>query len=282
MQSLRTSARHIAFLVSATIPLLATLFLSEGILLYAIVVFGQAHFLITYIYIHRARKIGEAFLLKFFVLAAILTPICYLALREPMVLKLLILTTSLMFIVHYLNDELRIGGTTPFPHRWAALLSATAAFAGLFAAKTFVLPAVISGTLIGIAMVSLAFFLFHALRTKSLWQGTVLFLLGNITVLSAGTLFLPEVTEMRFLGFIVLFHYLRWYFHYFQHFTGEVRDIYWDFVIWCHAFVTICFALFIIAPATGIAYLFFAPPFFFGWTIMHIILTFRLADYRLS
>jgi hypothetical protein len=271
------SVLSLPLILSIAIPALCVIFLEDAVLLYAIIVFGQAHFLITYFYMHKAGKLTRPFLLRFLALAIALGIVCSVIVRNPEYGMYLILVTSLLFLVHYLNDEWKIAGESQVTYRLLALLSGVAAFAAVFAQKTFGLAPLIYLGLASASAVLLIAFIILSLRGSR--PAALLFPFSTILALYA-TLFLPMVSVMDILGFIVLFHYLRWYLHYFARFSGEARSFYWDVVIWGHIFVILVFVQFMLAPRTGIAHYFFEPTFFFGWTIMHILLSVRASDFR--
>lgn len=84
-------------------------------------------------------------------------------------------------------------------------------------------------------------------------------------------------------AFIIMFHYIRWYLLYFVklHGTPEQR-VFLDFVIWVHVFVVLTFFQYSLSPGVSVGYAFYSPLFFYGWTLVHIILSIRKKDYAIA
>ena len=266
-------------LISIGLPLLCLFFFGDRTLVYAMVLFGQAHFLITYIYTQKARGIDRRYIAKLCALLLILTPLCFLVVRYRNLLPWLILCTATLFVIHYINDEFKIAGIKDFQYKGLALLSITLSYIMAFTSKLFVAERPLLPVLCTISLALFLLFTYFFFHHKQ--QGTTstfLFLLANVLVPSV-LAFTNTLSVQQLLGFIVLFHYVRWYLYYFQKFTGEELTYYWDMILWCHIFVTIVFVQFILAPHTGIPPLFFSPTFFYGWTIIHILLSVRKSDY---
>lgn len=273
--------RAVALCASLGIPLMCILLLTDKALLYAVIFFGQAHFLITYIYTNKAKKIDAHYTIKFFGLVATLGLICFFVVKHREYLPWFIVFTSVVFVLHYLSDEFKISNTKEIRYRWLALTSLTLSYSSAFISKLFSAEQSVLYTLCILSILLFLFFSYHTLRQKKTNVIPIfLFLLGNVIVSNA-LAFTEQVSVQQLLGFIILFHYIRWYIYYFQRFSGESLVFYLDIVLWSHIFVTLTFFQFILAPLTGILFIFFTPTFFYGWTTIHILLSMRKSDYSL-
>ena len=209
--------------------------------------------------------------------------LCFFILLHRNFQPWLTLFTAVIFVLHYLNDELKIQGSRTLDYALAILIfSCVLSYSAAFVSKLF--PAAGHAPLI-LCLLSLTCFILFAYyilrhgRTEKIFLS--IFLFGNVVIPLLIT-FSEHISAQQLLGFIVLFHYTRWYIHYFQKFSGKSLITYWDIVLGSHVLILLLFFLFITMPqATTLLFIFFSPIFFYGWTIIHILLSIRKSDYTI-
>ncbi len=268
--------------LSGILALSCVLFFPNKAILYSIIAFGQVHFLLSYFYSNKSGKMDTAYLKRFFGLLALIGIACLFIDRNPQFSTWLIFITSVVFAAHYFNDEFRLSGLDTLRNQAFATLSVASSFFSIFSVKLFSLDSRFVWMTAAIAAGFAAIFLFQRfVDGDALWKRPLFlfFFLLNICLPIFFALHPTAASINQILGFIVLFHYLRWYLYYFERFEGKELGFYMDAVVWAHAFVLLAFVQYMLAPFSGIAYFFFDPVFFYGWTLMHIALTFRPRDY---
>lgn len=254
-------------------------FLTNNQIITSVIFFGQGHFLLSYIYANKYGKINRFFLIKFSALVTILGLICFYINTNLELFQVMIFFTSILFTFHYFNDEFKIKGLEKVNNKIFAVLSVVFSFVSVFLVKIFSTELLLSYIFIFLAIVSSLFFIFQdkeKVFQKNVYFG--FFLLMNIFT-PFFLIFQKNVTAAQILGFIILFHYVRWYLYYFQKLQGDELVFYKDAVVWSNVLVLLTFIEYVMAPHLGILYMFYSPLFFYAWSIVHIILFLRKEDY---
>lgn len=245
----------VAFLVA--FPLLA---------LPTYVVLGQGHFLITYLYQARGKKITKRYLALYIPTALIL----FFLAATWFSFDALMLLTGTVFAVHFFYDELRLMPTERLAGRLLCLLPPVVMFSAMLArhlvsfdiasvATTLVILFV--ATLIVVPKTRRLF-----LSPSSLYVNSATLLLILIHILK-----LPVTSEILF-SFIILFHYGTWYVHFYHklypytavhgRFVAEVLSI--------NAVIVVGSVLYVSLPSLSYLEYFYEPTYFYVWTLLHI------------
>jgi len=279
-----TTFDRISFLVSALAAFLYVYLLPGDVVLRSVIVFGQAHFLISYIYRNKSGKIDKTYLLKFLLLCVFLGFTCAYIYFHLAWFPVIIFVTLMTFVLHYFFDELKISNLD-IDNKLFGALAAFFAFASIFLRMIFhVGPTVLYLCCVLSAFFSVLFtyFLFSKTENRFGQLKVFLFFLLNVSVPIYLT-FNGGVDILKISGFIILFHYIRWYLRYFERFRGTAElDLYFDFIILSHIFVILAFFEYVLSPNVGILYGFYSPLYFYAWTLIHIILSIRKEDYKLA
>lgn len=284
MPHLSATFGKISFVICALAALLYVYLLPGDVVLRSVIVFGQAHFLIAYIYRNKVGRIDKPYIFKFLALTISLGLACAYIYFHLAWFPLLIFVTLTAFVLHYFLDEIKISGLETQNRLFGAL-------AAFFAFCSILLRLIFSvhGTILYLCCVLAAFFsvlftyyLFSEKKDRQTQIQVFIFFILNIIV-PTYLAFYGGVDIFKISGFIILFHYLRWYLRYAERFykTPEF-DLYFDFVIWIHIFIILTFFQYVLSPDVGILYGFFSPLYFYAWTLIHIILSVRKNDYVLS
>lgn len=263
--------------IAAALTFTALFALSPVQVLFTYVVLGQAHFLLTYLYQARTGKITIAYLCAYAVVLALLA---YLDLTGHLGTRYsfgpLVIATALIFVVHFLLDEIRlldgrITGTAIFA-LLPLLLSVGALLSQYFFAADFIALAVV------LAVISAGIYVVTCRSFRELWP--VLPGLAAAAIVIAHVAISPE----KILGAIILFHYMRWYLHYGSRLWGGGEFIpYASRILIVNAAMALLFAYWWRYPATSYAavlnYL-FLPKYFYIWTILHVTSSVQWRDCR--
>lgn len=272
---------QLGFFLSAVLAFLCVYFLSGKEILYAFIVFGQAHFLIAYFYANKSGKIGRPYLLKFITLAIILWGICSYAFYHVELYPLVIFVALITFVFHYFNDEFKLCGFS-VKNKLFGAIAAAFSFAAVFATQIFFVgPAVVyflGSISIFFAIVFIRQMLSEKSDDKQAKYQSLLFFTFNI-ILPLWFAINRNIDVYTVSGFIVLFHYIRWYIYYLERFKGPELSFYLDVIFWDHILIVLLFVLYVLSPKSGYLYMMFNPIFFYGWTLIHILLSVRKEDY---
>jgi len=234
------------------------------------IVFGQGHFLITYLYQYRAGKINAKYLLMYIPILLL----CFFALIK-LPFEWLVFITGTIFAVHAVFDEARLTYRDAVPNLLAIsvpiiLFSATL-FESLFEFDAITPALFLVGTvLVGTAVSQRGEAIYKAFASLPSVYVNVISLLLIIVYASR-----IEVSAEVLLGSIVLYHYGSWYVHYY---FRTANDPIWNgryladiFLI--NAVVLLGFLTFILFEPANPLKFFFIPTYFYSWTILHILFT---------
>lgn len=274
----------ICLIASVAASLLYVIYLPNDVLLRSVIAFGQAHFLISYIYRIKSGKMDRAYVTNFLLLTiGIGLALAYVYSHEAW-FPLVIFVTLTVFVLHYFLDELLIA-KVPAKNPVFGAIAAFLAFSAVFAQMLFHTGPTVLYALTAATVFFSMFFIYYLFGEDGdrVVQGQVLvfFLLNIITPLYFAYYGGSNVYQLS--AFIIMFHYIRWYLLYFVKLYGtpELR-VFLDFVTWVHILVVITFFQYALEPGVSIGYVFYSPLFFYGWTLVHIILSIRKKDYAIA
>lgn len=265
--------------------LVATLHWTKVVLLY--IVLGQGHFLIAYLYQFKAGKMNRGYLT---VAAGSLLLITGVYLRWPHY-RALVAVTTIYFLVHMLLDELYLMrfpmNLRESPMNFARALEMTPVFL-LYSAR--VVEALFSrfrwgSTTLGdlalyLSWASLAAYLILLLRGRHRPDGQSAYFLSWSALLlwAVHSGWLVRIPTGKLTGFIIIYHYLAWYLHYFLNLPpGPKRSTYSFRVLGINALVLTCFGVW---GQKGPGRYFFQNDYFYIWTLLHLITSTRLSDIK--
>lgn len=254
---------------------------SDTAIVFGIIVFGQVHFLLTYFYTNLQGKMDASYLQRFFVCLIGAGSLAVGTYFHPVYFPWLILLTGTVFAAHYTADFLKLfqfqNPSSPiFGILGLAFIFMSAFLSRLFPSHTFLIWVVL---LVGVSGAS-----YFLLKNKSCEGYSFLMAMYGLHVVVVGWLAwnaLDTISINQILGTIIFTHYIHWYLHSAVRYE-EKLSFYLDTLFWGHLLVFVCFLLYTLAPRSGVLLFFFHPAFFYGWTLMHIAMTLRRADYRLS
>lgn len=257
-----------------------------------VIVFGQAHFIIAYIYSAIVKKINSSYALKWMLYVILFGTLAMLSLAYSSssninTLAVWIDFTLFIFVIHYTLDEFKLNGfDAEMKHRYLAGLGVAFAFLGVIVTKLWNFPPNIYSvsTLIP-AIILIA--LFFKINSPKKFLGTqsgiavILFIALNL-IIPTLTLLTPSITIYHISGFIVIYHYIRWYIFYFNRFSSNKAylEYYLDIILWVHFLIFILYFQYRLAPFAGFLFYFFHPAYFYAWTMVHICLAIRKEDYK--
>ncbi|MBP9757050.1 MAG: hypothetical protein KBD06_00460 [Candidatus Pacebacteria bacterium] len=271
-------------IVSIIASLLYVIYLPNDVLLRSVIAFGQAHFLISYIYRLKSGKMDRSYITNFLLLTIGIGLVLAYVYAHTAWFPLVIFVTLTVFVLHYFMDELLIT-RVPAKNPVFGAIAAFLAFAAVLAQMLFGTGPAILYALTGLTAFFSLFFVYYLFSEEGdrITQTQVLiFFLLNIGV-PLYFAYYGGSNVYQLSAFIIMFHYIRWYLLYFVKLYGtpELR-IFLDFVTWVHVLVIVTFFQYSLAPGVSFGYLFYSPLFFYGWTLVHIILSIRKKDYQIA
>lgn len=279
-----TTFDRASFILSALVAFLYVYFLPGDVVLRSVIVFGQAHFLISYIYRNKSGRLDAKYIAKFLFLCVTLGLTCAYIYFHLAWFPVIIFVTLMAFVLHYFFDELKISNLN-IENRLFGGLAAFFAFATTFVRMIFHVegtPLYLFCVLSAFFSVLFTYFLFSKTENRAGQVKIFIFFLLNVVVPIYLTFSSGGVDIFKISGFIILFHYIRWYLRYLERFRGTTElDLYFDFIIWTHIFIVLVYFEYVLSPDVGILYGFYSPLYFYAWTLVHIILSIRKDDYQL-
>ena len=257
----------------------------QVVLLY--IVFGQGHFLIAYLYQYKAGKMTGSYLATAAISLALICGIYFTWPNE----KLLVAITTIYFLAHMLLDEmylLRLPmdlGRSPMSlgrlleMSPILLLYSARVVEALFSSVTrgsfsFGRVCLAASWLAVLALMGLVLAKQYKLDVRSIY-----FLSASAFLLWAfHTRWLYSIPTGKLTGFVIIYHYLCWYFHYFlQLKSGVKKRTYISRVLVVNAIVI---SAFLYWGKAGIGKFFFQRDFFYIWTLLHLITSTRPKDVK--
>lgn len=260
-------------------------FLSEMAALTAVVVFGQAHFFISYFYTHKGGKMTPKYLKKFFTTFFLVFACALYVFTHPQYFNLWIYITMMAFVVHYFFDEYKLQATEAVVSKYIAVSGLLVLYGYVFGVKLFdaqlSMPVLVSFFSISVAAVIVWYL--RQRSPRSFLLQTVIFFLLHISFLLVASIS-SEINEYHISALIVLHHYIRWYAYYYDIFSKHDHvglERYIDVILLFHLFVFVLYYQYTLNPSAGFVQFLFNPVFFYAWTLVHIYMSVRPSDYRL-
>lgn len=235
--------------------------------LLAFVVLGQGHFLMTYLYQWKGKKIGWRYLTTYALALGVLAYLTTFVLS----LSILLLITGSVFALHFFYDEARLyardNGISLGLVWYPALLFFLTLIKILYAVD--VLPVIVVGTLLFVLQTA------HRQEGNDPHRSTRMYM-GVFSAVLLALLILPlSISATAVLGSIILYHYMSWYVHYFFRLRDAKRPAgpYLKNGLIVNTLVIGCFALYFLLPSNGAhtaLSFFFTEQYFYLWTLLHI------------
>lgn len=271
-----------SLLISVVVSLLCAFFLSNNQIITTVIFFGQAHFLLAYLYAGKYGRFNKIFLIKFLILVATLGSFCFFVTKHQEFFPYVIFLTSVLFTFHYFNDEFKIRGLEKVDNKIFAVTSVVFSFISVFLIKIFSSPFGVSVLFLFFSIMFALFFIYQDKEYTFKKNKTFFIFFAMNIFFPLFFIFKKNVSAAQILGFIILFHYMRWYLYYLDRFSGPDLSSYKDAVIWCNLFVLLTFIIYTMVPGASILYVFYSPLFFYAWSVVHIVLFIRKEDYLLK
>ncbi len=271
----------VVLILSALFALLPVVLLSDDWILRLYIVFGQAHFLLAYLYTKKAGKFNRTYVAKFLFLLIVVGLTSFIIPRNDLYF---ITIAGLIFVFHYINDEFKLGALGSLRNKLLLTTAVALAFTSLFLVKMFSSSVGLVYVMGVGALFFAALFAREMVVQKAITRqnaAPLLFFLLNIAA-PVYLVFNENISVIQVLGFIILFHYIRWYIYYLQKFKGAELAFYLRAVALCNIFVLLVALEYMFAGYSGLLYVFFDPNFFYGWTVIHVFLSVRREDYTLT
>jgi hypothetical protein len=268
------SGNAFGFMCSFILALIAVVVLSAKNVFQFFIVLGQGHFLLAYVYQWRAGKIGSRYLSAYLSILAILIYATTIF-REPQLWTFVVAGT--IFAIHFFVDEVFINSLIITTQRYILGAAFVVMYGALLLRSAYEvdLPLTI-GVVAGMCTIPM---IVRSAASKKI-EAIDMFFITSIGVLALMA-FIPWAISLEAaLGFIILFHYIRWYIHYlfrFQssedrtRFTTYIRDV----LVVNLVIVGLFFSYRIYADMPVLEYL-FEPTYFYIWTILHVLFSIRI------
>lgn len=248
---------------------------------------GQAHFSMTYLYHYRTGRMTRRYLLRLGAMMALL----FGAFALWPAVELLALATAAYFLVHFLYDERHLMREAPDAAGWLRALPTLVVLAGALAWQHSDLPPA------PVFWASLAIALgLVARHGYGMWRRgerpgyacayfLLLFLVS--TAFCGAAALLPAQPGRDITHFVVITHVANWYLSYFSRFSDN-RPVFNRFlveVVAINGALAILFVLFyryleVPAHPTAVLGFYFLEPYFYLWALLHYFVTFRPTDLR--
>ena len=257
--------------------------------LWSYVVLGHGHFLIAYLYQYKAGKMTRAYLSSYLGWFALLT--CWY-LMEPN-FEVLVTVTTLCFLFHMSLDELYLSrlpldlGRCPL-HLGRALefLPALLIYAGYSLESTWAStplfwnykPTMVTFFTVALWILVPYVWLVWSKRHKPDGKSFYFFFWAACLMALRPTERFQDLGPVRIFGFIIIYHYLSWYIHYFLSLkeSGQKRT-YLARVFLCNGIVL---ALYSIQSGTFLERWYFGLEAYYLWALLHIISSTRSKDVK--
>lgn len=237
------------------------------------IIFGQGHFILAYLYMFKAGKITFQKLL-WFLGGFLLLILLYLYVFD---FQTLLVFTASYFVLHFAQDSYFITGenipiqrllhvTLPFMFIGLSRIAEYAGFHDFAVGLIYCFP---------VSVLYLAF-----IWKKLQFMDYVFTALAILVYCSI--LFKIEWVYTHFLASIFLSHYIMWYFYFFKKKDAAfLKGFVLNFLIVHILLLALFFYYYNYDRTFLIAKFTFKDDFFYLWTLMHFIVTFRLANYQI-
>lgn len=244
------------------------------------IVLGYGHFIASYLYQYRAKKMNGVFLVSYLISAGIVFAWIASGISS---LDTIILVAGSFFIIHQFYDEIRLFNLQALPAHIALLLPAGFGyFSILLNATTHLIHPVLFGVYTLLAGIACGIYAY-----KKSTQPRHRFFLLYMSLLTAAAclllLFDVAVLPVVIFGLLILYHYSEWYLYYafrFWHNRSRFRNYVGEMVA-INVFIIILYLLFLSSASWNAPLsILFAPAYFYGWSILHIIASWAALSIR--
>lgn len=263
-------------------------FFNSANIFYGVLILGQAHFAIAYLYSYKAGKMNGEYALKFVGALLFFGAISYFVYTNNNYLTLYIFWIFMMFVQHYAIDELKMSGIHGLHSRAQISLVVTLSFAAFMCVKLFGFPLTTIFYFLIPQYALLALFVYKNYERLALYfrRDYVVYIFFMLNILLPYFLACLDWTEANMVsGFIILLHYTRWYIFYYLKFVQAKDTVslnyYLRAVLSVNALVILLFMIHSLNYEDSQLIYYFSQSFFFGWTGVHIYLSFRKGDLKI-
>lgn len=270
----------ISFLLSS----LVVLFL-KGMSVFAfVIILGQAHFLLGYLYKLMSPHNQKVAWKRFSVLTPTLLLFATYIYFNQNYLPHLIFVTLIIFVIHFSLDDAKMLGFLERKNKIYLVSLVTLSYLLLFLQKIyFVANVIIVPLLVAIVLlfifVSIVMWRIRKSRVGQ-WEYYIVALF-NVLFCSMA-LFVIPLSIYQISGFIILYHYLRWYIHYYGKLKGEELQYFIHISLSVNALFIFLAVMFTLLHSRGFLVTIFHPVYFYTWTLIHIFVTFNYNEVKLS
>lgn len=255
-------------------PFAMVLFLPITVVVSLFIVFGQGHFIGSYIYQFIAGRL-EWWRMILYAMLFILLWAVFISTKN---FDALLALTAVVFSAHFVWDSSRILGSRELIPAIITRLPIFVLFSSFIVEKIYGTPLILGALLFSTLLLSvytfcIAFDVFKYDISDSLFIGGALGFFGLITLNS-------NFSAWSLFGFIIIYHYLQWYVFYWKRYAavGKARSrIYIRNILIANVVVISAFFLWKIDSTNDIfLFFFFEPEYFYIWTLVHIASSFKL------
>ena len=262
--------------ILAVLPFLTSLG-ATGVLA-AYIMLGQAHFIISYLYQWKAGKLSIARLATYVLVSIFLLGFLWL-MPYAHSIRYISFVAGFLFAIHFLFDSVKINNLNWTRPLSALLFSNFIIYIALLFHAIFNLTLAYPSAIVSLIVISLGF-LFSTQNDLRPSGGLVtlgIAFVGLLLLLFEG----QSIPAEYIFGATVLAHYFQWYIYYF---VKLQRRRFWMYLFDAVILNALCILLWIVYIKTGYQLLqfMFLPTYFYGWTILHILFSVRIEDYRLA
>lgn len=248
------------------------LLLPPQAILILFIIAGHGHFIASYLYQYRAKKIETSFVIGYLISASILFAWIASGISSP---DMIILTAGSFFIIHLFYDEIRLFSLGVTPIRIVLTLPAGFGYFILLLNATIAHP--VNPTLFGIyVLVAGVASGIYAYKKDTEVQSRAFLSHMSLLTSIASVLLVSNisVSPVVIFGALILYHYSEWYLYYGFRFWHEKEKFrrYVREMAAINLFIVALYVLFLFSSSLGSPLaIFFTPLSFYGWTILHIL-----------
>lgn len=249
-----------------------------------VIVLGLGHFFLTHVAQGRGGKIRLWHVVLYISLLLFLFFLAFLYSQNALFQPLLLFVTAIYFLVHFLLDEHLMTGE-PFSFRTLInIIPIIVLYAGFILDSLFA-----TGVLLVCGVVGIVIFVLNGVWRvyyKEYPSSSTMYFSVITCVLIAMFAIGATPNVLALFGFIVLYHYLGWYVFYFHKISRDSLRVkrYIREVLVVNSVIIFLFLLFSSTEnvvVRNILEFFFLQTSFFIWTLLHVMFTTRVQDYKM-
>ena len=265
MTSAQTAEKLLVALITASIVALTTFEQFKAIF----VVLGYGHFVVSSYFHYRAGKVSRRYLARY-CLAAIAIFGAYAVYPNHNTLGTV---TAIGFAIHAISDELFLLQSPPAVHRTLTAISIFAIFGfsrGFYPYDIYAL--IVAGALLFFGQVV-------RLLSRHPLTGVDVYIFTIVAALLAATWL--QIDSWDLFGIAVIYHYFSWYISAFCRYRTNASKLahYLVAVVVCNAAILGLLFLYLnVGQAHSVLAYLFRRNYFYLWTCLHIVATFRRQD----